>query len=150
MLSLRTETETRRAHKNIRIANNRVTGAKALLDARQAARAKKEWATADAIRDGIAARGQNVMLAVQDDLGNVCKTQGAPAQDAVSRELTQEELTARLQKTGGTPYLCRTVRCVLERGLSVSAAELNRLRRNGLNADGAVGKATWEKLFPAS
>ena len=23
-------------------------------------------------------------------------------------------------------------------------------RRNGLNADGAVGKATWEKLFPAS
>ena len=23
-------------------------------------------------------------------------------------------------------------------------------RRNGLNVDGAVGKATWEKLFPAS
>ena len=33
---LRTETETRRAHKNIRIANNRVTGAKALLDASHA------------------------------------------------------------------------------------------------------------------
>ena len=36
--------------------------AKALLAARQAARAKKEWATADAIRDGIAALG----LVVED------------------------------------------------------------------------------------
>ena len=33
---LRTETETQRVHKNIRIANNRVIGAKALLDASHA------------------------------------------------------------------------------------------------------------------
>ena len=34
---------------------------------------------------------------------------------------------------------------------SRTAAAVQRFqRRNGLNADGAVGKATWEKLFPAS
>lgn len=80
----------------------------------------------------IITRGQNTMLAVQDALGNICKTQGLPPEEAVSRELTQEELTARLQKTGGTPYICRSVRCVLDRGLNVSAAEINRLRREVL------------------
>ena len=34
---------------------------------------------------------------------------------------------------------------------SRTAAAVQRFQhRNGLNADGAVGKATWEKLFPAS
>ena len=34
---------------------------------------------------------------------------------------------------------------------SRTAAAVQRFqRRNGLNADGAVGKATWAKLFPAS
>ena len=34
---------------------------------------------------------------------------------------------------------------------SRTAAAVQRFqRRNGLNADGAAGKATWEKLFPAS
>ena len=111
---------------------------KALLQAARASYENAEMQRVPVDFYAIVARGQNVMLAVQDDLGNVCKTQGAPAQDAVSRELTQEELTARLQKTGGTPYLCRTVRCVLERGLSVSAAELNRLRREVLMQLSAV------------
>ena len=35
-------------------------------------------------------------------------------------------------------------------GASTAAAVQRFQRRNGLNADGAVGKATWEKLFPAS
>ncbi|MDD6642662.1 MAG: DUF3656 domain-containing protein [Firmicutes bacterium] len=111
---------------------------KALL---QAARASYENAEAQRVPVdfyAIVARGQNVMLAVQDDAGHVCKTQGAPPQEAISRDLTQEELTQRLQKTGGTPYLCRTVRCVLDRGLSVSAAELNQLRREALMQLSAV------------
>lgn len=111
---------------------------KALL---QAARASYENAEAQRVPVdfyAIVARGQNVMLAVQDDAGHVCKTQGAPPQEAISRDLTQEELTQRLQKTGGTPYLCRMVRCVLDRGLSVSAAELNQLRREALMQLSAV------------
>ena len=111
---------------------------KALL---QAARASYENAEAQRVPVdfyAIVARGQNAMLAVQDDAGHVCKAQSAPPQEAISRDLTQEELTQRLQKTGGTPYLCRTVRCVLDRGLSVSAAELNQLRREVLMQLSAV------------
>ena len=35
-------------------------------------------------------------------------------------------------------------------GAKTAAAVQRFQRRNGLSADGAVGKATWEKLFPAS
>lgn len=86
----------------------------------------------------IAARNQPLMLAAQDESGNVCKAEGAVPTDAVSRELTEEELAARLQKTGGTPYRCTGVRCRLDRGLRVPAAEINRLRREALAQLSAV------------
>ena len=86
----------------------------------------------------VISRGRETMLAVQDENGNVCKAVGVPPADAIHRELTQEELTARLEKTGGTPYFCTGVRCVLDRGLSVSAAEINRLRREVLTQLSAV------------
>ncbi len=72
------------------------------------------------------------LLAAQDEDGNVCKTQGAVPQPAINRELTQEELTERLSKTGGTPFFCREVHCKLDRDLSLPAAELNRMRREVL------------------
>lgn len=78
-------------------------------------------------------RGRETMLAVRDEDGNICKAQGLPPQDALNRELTREELTARLSKTGGTPFYCTSVRCVIDGGLSVSAAEINRLRREALS-----------------
>ncbi len=78
-------------------------------------------------------RMQPVMLAVQDEQGNICKTQGHPPEPARTRELTAGEVEARLSKTGGTPYFSQAVRCVLDPGLSVSAAELNRLRREVLS-----------------
>lgn len=77
-------------------------------------------------------RMQPVMLAVQDSLGNICKTQGHPPEPARTHELTTEEVTSRLSKTGGTPFFCEGVRSVIDPGLSVSAAELNRLRREVL------------------
>ncbi len=77
-------------------------------------------------------REQPIQLAVEDEDGNVCKTMGNIPRDAEHRAITQEELTARLSKTGGTPYLAREVRCVLDEGLVVSAAELNGLRRDVL------------------
>ncbi len=83
-------------------------------------------------------RDQPVQLAVQDNDGNTCKTAGAVAQEARTHALTQDELSARLAKTGGTPYLCESVRCVLDPNLSVSAAELNRLRRDVLTQLSAV------------
>ncbi len=80
----------------------------------------------------IAARGQNLMVAVQDNDGNICKAQSDPPQEAERRSVTQEEIAARLSKTGGTPFVCEAVRCVVDPGLSVPAAELNRLRREVL------------------
>lgn len=80
----------------------------------------------------VVARGQNVMLAAQDRAGNIGRVQGNPAEPARTRELTEEELTSRLSKTGGTPYYCENIRCRIDSGLSVSAAELNRLRRDVL------------------
>ena len=75
----------------------------------------------------------NAMLAVQDDLGNICKTEGPVPEPAVSRSLTQEELHARLAKTGGTPYDCVEVKSVVEPGLSLSAASINAMRREVLD-----------------
>lgn len=80
----------------------------------------------------IAARGQNLMVAAQDGNGNICKAQGDVPQEAERRAISPEELAARLSKTGGTPYVCQGVRSVVDPGLSVSAAELNRLRREVL------------------
>ncbi len=80
----------------------------------------------------IVKRMQPIMLAVQDDLGNICKTQGHLPEPAINREITAEEIESRLAKTGGTPFFCEAVRSVVDGGLSVSAAELNRLRREVL------------------
>ncbi len=74
-------------------------------------------------------RRQNAMLAVEDDLGNLCKTEGPVPQDALSRPLTQEALAERLAKTGGTPYRCLETKSVVEPGLSLSAAAVNAMRR---------------------
>lgn len=82
--------------------------------------------------------GQNAMLAVQDADGNVCKAQGSIPQAAHHRAITQEELAARLSKTGGTPYVCQSVRSVVGTGLSLSAAEINHLRREVLTHLSAV------------
>ena len=86
----------------------------------------------------IVKRLQPVMLAVQDENGTICKTQGHPPEPARTRELTEEELAQRLGKTGGTPYRCEEVRSVIDSGLMVSAAEINRLRREVLTHLSAV------------
>ena len=81
----------------------------------------------------VVARGQNVMVAVQDGDGNICKAQGDRPEPAMRRAISQEEVEARLAKTGGTPFYCEAVRSVVEPGLSIAAAELNRLRREVLS-----------------
>lgn len=78
------------------------------------------------------------MLAVQDDEGHICKTMGPPPQQAQNRPLTEEDLSARLAKTGGTPYYCTNVRCVVEPGLMLSASAINAMRREVLSRLSAV------------
>jgi len=76
---------------------------------------------------------QNAMLAVEDEQGNLCKTEGPVPEAAVSRSLTQQALADRLAKTGGTPYRCIETKSVVEPGLTLSAAAINAMRREVLS-----------------
>ena len=77
--------------------------------------------------------GQNAMLAVQDDLGNICKTEGPVPERAATRPLTEQALADRLAKTGGTPYRCVQTQSVIAPGITLSAAGINALRREVLD-----------------
>ena len=76
---------------------------------------------------------QNAMLAVEDELGNLCKTEGPVPEAAVSKPLTQQALAERLAKTGGTPYRCVETKSVVAPGLTLSAAAINAMRRELLS-----------------
>ncbi len=72
-------------------------------------------------------------LTATDPEGRTCAVNGPVPEQARSLPLTEEVLADRLKKTGGTPYVCREVRCQIEPGLTLSAAAINGLRRDVLN-----------------
>jgi len=72
-------------------------------------------------------------LTVTDADGRTCTMDGPVPEYARTAALTQELVTGRLQKTGGTPYKCVDVQCRMHPGLIISAAALNGLRRDVLN-----------------
>ena len=76
---------------------------------------------------------EGTYLTVTDPEGRSCRVRGAAAETARNRALTEEELKARLSKTGGTPYLCQEVTAHIDSGLTLSAAAINALRRDALN-----------------
>ena len=82
-------------------------------------------------------------LTVTDPEGRQCTLHGPVPEEARVAELTEEVLSARLQKTGGTPYYCTRVETHVEPGLTLSAAAINALRRDALNLLTAQ-RARWE------
>ncbi len=72
-------------------------------------------------------------LTVTDPQGRQVQLSGAMPQLARNLPLTREALTERLSKTGGTPFVCTAVRCRIDDGLTMSAADINALRRDVLN-----------------
>lgn len=64
--------------------------------------------------------------------GRSITVSGAVPEAARNRSLTPEELRARLQKTGGTAFVCRSADISLEDGLMLSAGSVNALRREAL------------------
>ena len=76
--------------------------------------------------------GRPAQLAVQDDLGNVCKTVGPEPEPAVYHALTREDLESRLAKTGGTPYRCASVKTALGGDVQLPASAINAMRRDVL------------------
>ncbi len=72
-------------------------------------------------------------LTVTDPEGRTCKVNGPLPELARTMELTADALKERLCKTGGTPYLCAEAKCKIGKGLTLSAAAINALRRDALN-----------------
>ncbi len=72
-------------------------------------------------------------LTVTDPEGRSCTVTGPVPEEARTVELTPEALSARLSKTGGTPYRCADIQVSVEPGLTLSAAVINGIRRDALN-----------------
>ncbi len=72
-------------------------------------------------------------LTVTDPSGHSCTVHGPVPEKARTAPLTEEALTERLSKTGGTPYICSKVNASIDKGLTLSAAAINALRRDALN-----------------
>ena len=72
-------------------------------------------------------------LTVVDPDGRRCTVSGPVPEVARTQEITFEQLESRLSKTGGTPYRCVRVTADIDRGLTLSAAAINAMRRDALN-----------------
>ena len=72
-------------------------------------------------------------ITAMDPDGRVCTLQGPAPEPARTTELTEEAVSNRLFKTGGTPYLCTQVQCRVAPGMTLSAAAINAMRRDVLN-----------------
>jgi len=85
------------------------------------------------VRFQISVTREQSSLTVTDPEGRCCTVTGRGAEAARTQELTAEDLSLRISKTGGTPFLCVEVAVHLEPGLMLSAAAINSLRRDALN-----------------
>lgn len=77
-------------------------------------------------------------LTVTDPEGRSCTCRGPRPETAHHMDITPQTLQIRLSKTGGTPYFCAGVEADVEPGLSLSAADINAMRRDALNQLTAV------------
>ena len=59
---------------------------------------------------------------------------GAVPEKAIKVALDEEHVKKSLEKTGGTVYKLNNLTCILDDGLMLSAAELNKMRREALDA----------------
>ena len=73
-------------------------------------------------------------LSVTDAQGHICTVKGPVPEPARVAELTEEVLASRFSKTGGTPYYCTKVKAKIDPGVTLSAAAINAMRREALNA----------------
>ncbi len=72
-------------------------------------------------------------LTVTDPEGHSCTVQGPIPEIARTQLLTEEMMSVRLSKTGGTPYRCGVVTADIAPGLMLSASAVNSMRRDALN-----------------
>ncbi|MBQ7119398.1 MAG: U32 family peptidase [Oscillospiraceae bacterium] len=79
-------------------------------------------------------KGKPSLLAVQDDRGNRAMAQGPIPQPAIKVALSEESVSAQLEKTGGTRFKTKSINIKLSEGLSLPTSALNALRRECLDS----------------
>lgn len=85
--------------------------------------------------------GEPCSLRAEDGDGTVVTAAGPVPEPAGRRGLTAEDLSARLAKTGGTPYRCVQTEVSVDPDLYLSASAVNALRRDALDALSAARSA---------
>lgn len=76
--------------------------------------------------------GEPVQVGAEDPEGRVVTAAGSEPEKARTKEVTAAEVEEQISKTGGTVYLCRSAKALVEPGLSVPLSALNALRRRVL------------------
>ncbi|MBQ1704732.1 MAG: U32 family peptidase [Clostridia bacterium] len=76
--------------------------------------------------------GQEMRLVAEDRDGFFYECRGTPAEPAIRRATTAEEIRSALMKTGGTVFLPDEPEITLDEGLRASAAAVNAMRRQCL------------------
>lgn len=74
-----------------------------------------------------------VIVSISDCDGNCVTVTGEIPAQAVNRPIDAQRCSEQLKKTGGTPFLCTSVICTIEKGLSIPISMLNQLRRDALD-----------------
>ncbi len=80
----------------------------------------------------IARADSPAVLTVTDNFGHRVTVEGMIPQPAIGRPLDSESVSARLSKTGGTPYFADTVECCIGEELMLPASAINAMRRDAL------------------
>ena len=81
----------------------------------------------------LAAAGEPVQIAVEDEDGHVAKAEGPVPEAARKISLAREQVEEQIGKTGGTPYRCERALAQVDPGLSLPLSVLNGLRRTVLD-----------------
>ncbi len=97
---------------------------------------EKEPQTIPVDMEFICKTGKNVTLNVSTEGKSVTVSGGVP-EAAINKPLTAESVGERLSKLGGTPYYQNSIRVILDNGLSLSASEINELRRRAVSELGS-------------
>ncbi len=114
---------------------------KELFAAAKAAVEKGGLRTVDVTMDAAFRKDAPCTLTVRDADGHAATVSGPVPEAARNRAVTAEELEVRLKKTGGTAYRCEQISVSADDGLSLPAAAVNALRRDGLAALSALRTA---------
>lgn len=80
-------------------------------------------------------------LTAADPEGRSVTVEGPQPEAARNRAMTEEDLAARLAKTGGTAFRAETVSVELQDGLMLPASAINALRRDALDRMAALRSA---------